>query len=251
MNSGASSALPPIAGYIPTTMIDWPGRLASVIFLPQCNLKCRFCHAGSLLKAPAETIPLEAVLAHVAEREGWIDGIVICGGEPTIWPTLPRLCEAIREAGLRVKLDTNGTYPDRVAALVEAGLVDAVSMDLKAPLDDRYRTTCGAPDLDVAAIGRTVDLLMGSHVDYEFRTTVCPALHEESEIRAMGERIAGAARWVLQRFEPADALDPYLREVNPYRPAEMEGLAQIGRAYVHRCQIRGQPERGVATAGRA
>jgi len=248
MTPECATTLPPIAGYHPTTLIDWPGRLAAVIFLPQCNLRCRFCHAGSLLAPAAEAIPLDAVLAHIASREGWLDGVVICGGEPTIWPTLPELCEVLRGEGLAVKLDTNGTHPDAVADLIGARLVDAVAMDLKAPLDDRYRATCGAPDMDLAAVGRTIDLLMAGRVEYEFRTTVCPPLLGEGEIRAMGERIAGAARWVLQRFEPADALDPALRGVAGYGLPEMEALAEVGRAYVHRCVIRGQPERSVAAA---
>jgi pyruvate formate lyase activating enzyme len=250
MTSQDATALPPIAGYHPTTLIDWPGRLAAIVFLPLCNLRCRFCHAGPLLGPPAETIPLESVLEHIASRDGWLDGVVICGGEPTLWPTLPRLCQVFREAGLKVKLDTNGTNPTVVAHLIDAGLVDAVAMDLKAPLDERYRTTCGAPDLDLAPLGRTIDLLRAGRVEYEFRTTVCPPLLGGPEIAAMGAQIAGAARWVLQRFEQADALDADLRDVSPYNPAEMEALAEIGRAYVHRCVIRGQPERSEASAVR-
>lgn len=249
MKADTSPEFPPIAGYHSTTLIDWPGRLAAIVFLPRCNLRCRFCHAGPLLAMPTETIPLDAVLEHLASSEGWLDGVVICGGEPTLWPTLPALCERFREANLAVKLDTNGTFPDRIAALLDAGLVDAVAMDLKAPLDERYRRICGSPDMDLAAVGRSIDLLMAGRIEYEFRTTVCPAFISEDEIRAMGERIAGARRWDLQRFEPANALDPKIRKVEPYGPARMEALAEIGRAYVGRCRIRGQPARQTVGAG--
>ncbi|MBE3070140.1 MAG: anaerobic ribonucleoside-triphosphate reductase activating protein [Planctomycetes bacterium] len=234
--------LPPIAGYHPTTLIDWPGRLAAIVFLPGCNLRCRFCHAEALLALPDEAIPLQAVLDHVASREGWIDGVVVCGGEPTVWPTLPDLCRTLRGAGLDVKLDTNGTRPEVVRALLDEGLVQAVAMDVKAPLDQRYREVCAAPDLDLDALGRTIDLLMAGEAEYEFRTTVCPAFIDEAEIRAIGRRIAGARRWVLQRFEPARALDPDLRTVAPLGPARLEALAEIGRTYVSRCLIRGQNE---------
>jgi len=249
MNLHASQPLPPIAGYHPTTLIDWPGRLASIVFLPLCNLRCRFCHAGPLLEEPEEPIPLESVLAHVASREGWLDGVVICGGEPTVWPTLPELCKRFRSAGLAVKLDTNGTFPDRIAALLDAGLVDAVAMDLKAPLDDRYRRVCGAPGMDLALVERSMHLLMEGRVDYEFRTTVCPAFIGEDEIRAMGASVAGASRWNLQRFEPAYTLDPALRDVAPYGPARMEALAEIARTYVARCRIRGQAAEQAVGAG--
>jgi pyruvate formate lyase activating enzyme len=239
MTKSAASALPPIAGYHPTTLIDWPGRLAAIIFLPQCNLRCRFCHASSMLAPPDEAIPLDGILSHMAERSGWLDGVVICGGEPTVWPNLASLCEKFREQGLAVKLDTNGTHPDHLGRLLRAGLVDAVAMDLKAPLDERYPQVCGDA-ADVRAIERSVDLLMNGRVEYEFRTTVCPPFIGEAEIHAMGVRIAGARRWVLQRFEAAYALDPALRTVEPYDPATMQRLAAIGRRYVPRCVVRGE-----------
>jgi pyruvate formate lyase activating enzyme len=250
MTTEAQTRLPPIAGYHPTTLIDWPGRLAATVFLPRCNLRCRFCHAGALLAERDEAIPLDAVLEHIASREGWLDGVVICGGEPTVWPELPDLCRTFREAGLAVKLDTNGTYPDRLAALLESGLVDAVAMDLKAPLDERYAAVCG-PAMDVEAVGRSIDLLMAGPVEYEFRTTVCPAFIGEPEIHAMGARVLGARRWVLQRFDPAHALDPELRKVEPYGPAALETLAEVGRAYVNHCVIRGQPEKKRSSAASA
>lgn len=250
MNPDASQPLPPIAGYHPTTLVDWAGRLAAIVFLPRCNLRCRFCHAGPLLaEEPGETIPLERILAHVASRQGWLDGVVICGGEPTLWPTLPELCERFRSAGLAVKLDTNGTFPDRIAALLDARLLDAVAMDLKAPLDDRYRRVCGAPGMDLAPVERSIHLLMEGRVEYEFHTTLCPAFIGEDEIRAMGASIAGADRWDLQRFEPTYALDPALRNVAPYGPAEVEALAEIARCYVARCPIRGRPADQTARAG--
>ena len=248
MKTDVASTLPPIAGYHPTTLIDWPGRLAAVVFLPQCNLQCPFCHAGTLLESPRETIPIEAVLGHLAARRGWIDGVVICGGEPTVWPGLAALCRKFRGEGLAIKLDTNGTQPDRLAELLRERLVDAVAMDVKAPLDERYHEAAGW-QVDLEAVNRSIDLLMSSDIEYEFRTTVCPALLDEPEIRAMGERIAGARRWVLQRFEPANALDHALREVQPYDQMKMEMLADIGRLYVARCLIRGQPHRQSVSSG--
>jgi len=240
--------LPPIAGYHPTTLIDWPGRLAAIVFLPGCNLRCRFCHAGALLSDPDEVVPLEGILEHMASREGWLDGVVICGGEPTLWPTLPDLCRRFRDAGVAVKLDTNGTRPEALEGLLAAGLVDAVAMDLKAPLDARYAEVCGVETVDLAALRRSIALLMGGRVEYEFRTTVVPTFIGEDEIRAMGAEIAGAETWTLQPFEPEGALDPALRTVQPYAPAQLAALAEIGRQYVARCKVRGQAE-GAGLAG--
>lgn len=240
MRTEPTLSLPPIAGYHPTTLIDWPGRLAAVVFLPQCNLRCRFCHAGPLLALPEEPISLESILEHIGSRDGWLDGVVICGGEPTVWPSLADLCGVFQDAGLAVKLDTNGTRPDVIEGLLRAELVDALSMDLKAPLDERYAAVCGRP-MDLAAINRSIDLLMTCGREYEFRTTVCPAFIGDEEIDAMGRRIAGARRWVLQRFNPANALDEEIRAVEPYGPARLESLADLGRRHVPGCVIRGQP----------
>jgi len=234
--------LPPIAGFHPTTLIDWPGRLAAIVFLPRCNLRCRFCHAGALLVDPDEPLPVDGVLEQMASQEGWLDGVVICGGEPTLWPALPDLCRRFHDAGLGVKLDTNGTRPEALEGLLAAGLVDAVAMDLKAPLDGRYAEVCGVETVDLAALRRSIALLMGGRVEYEFRTTVVPTLLGEDEIRAMGPEIAGAEAWNLQQFEPDGALDPALREVQPYLPAQMAALAEIGRTFVARCKVRGQAE---------
>jgi pyruvate formate lyase activating enzyme len=203
-----------------------------------------------LLQEPEETIPLVSVLANLASRRGWIDGVVICGGEPTVWPSLPDLCRTFRRAGLAVKLDTNGTHPDRLAALMEARLIDAVAMDLKAPLDERHHEACGQHE-HLDAIRRSVSLLMAGSMPYEFRTTVCPALIGPREIHAIGSHISGARRWVLQRFEPANALDPALRDVQPYDLPTMEALAAIGRQYVGRCLIRGQPDKRAVEGGHA
>ncbi len=234
------TGLPPIAGYHPTTLIDWPGRLASIVFLPRCNLRCRFCHAGALLADPDEIVPLEGILEHMASRAGWLDGVVLCGGEPTLWPALPDLCRRFRDAGLGVKLDTNGTRPEALEGLLAAGLLDAVAMDLKAPLDGRYAQVCGVPQVDLDALRRSIALLRERGVEYEFRTTVVPTLLGEDEIRTMGPAIAGAAAWTLQPFEPEGALDPALRTVQPYPPARLAALADLGRQYVARCKVRGQ-----------
>jgi len=240
--------LPPIAGYHPTTLIDWPGRLAAIVFLPRCNLRCRFCHAGALLADPDDPVPVDGILAHATAGEDWLDGVVICGGEPTLWSTLPDLCQRFREAGLAVKLDTNGTRPEALQSLLAEGLLDAVAMDLKAPLDARYAEICGVPEVDLSALRRSIGLLMGGHVAYEFRTTVVPTLHGEDEIRAMGPAIAGARAWTLQPFEPEGALDPALRDVRRYSPARMAALAEIGRQYVARCKVRGQASSNPASS---
>ena len=193
-----------IRGFLPNTLIDWPGRLAAEVFLEGCNLRCPYCHAGYLLTtAPeAETFELEHVLAHLKGERGWLDGVVVSGGEPTIHPELPALLRGFKEAGFAVKLDTNGTCPVVLASLMRAGVLDYVAMDIKAP-PEKYDKICGVP-VDQGAIDTSITLLMDGHVDYEFRTTIIPQLTRE-DILAIGNRIRGARSYVLQQCRRPDS----------------------------------------------
>ena len=167
-----AAELPPIHGLLPSTLIDWPGRIASILFLPFCNLRCGYCHAGDLLEpAGDEVIPFAGIREHLESSRDWIDGVVVCGGEPTLHATLPNLCRALQDLGVGVKLDSNGTRPDVLAQLIASGLVDAVSMDLKTTLDARMVKLAGT-DVDLEAIERSIDLLLdaahlpaGDHTD--------------------------------------------------------------------------------------
>ncbi|MDK1030375.1 MAG: anaerobic ribonucleoside-triphosphate reductase activating protein [Planctomycetia bacterium] len=242
-----SESLPRIRGFLPTTMIDWCGKLASTLFLSGCNLRCRFCHAGALIfeREPPESIPFESIAEHLKTMEGWIDGVVICGGEPTIHPGLRDLCIELKALGLAVKLDTNGTAPEVLRSLIADGLVDAVAMDIKAPLDDRYAEVCGT-EVNLEAIRRSIGLLMDCGAEVEFRTTMCPAFVDEEEIHAMGAAIRGAELWVLQSFSPEEALEVSLRDLAPWPPQKMSELAKAGGLYVDECLVRGQPQQQAA-----
>jgi pyruvate formate lyase activating enzyme len=159
-SSATRDDLPTIRGFIPSTLIDWPGRIAAIVFLPACNLRCAYCHAGDLLEpASDEVIPWPQVRRYLDGKRAWIDGVVICGGEPTLHATLANLCREIRALGLAVKLDTNGTRPDVLQRLIDQRLIDAVSMDLKTTLDGRMVELARA-DVDLEAIDRSISLLL-------------------------------------------------------------------------------------------
>ncbi len=241
-----ATELPPIRGLLPSTLIDWPGRIAAIIFLPLCNLRCGYCHAGDLLEPNAdERIPFEEFRDYLREKKDWIDGVVICGGEPTLHASLPALCVRLHESGVGVKLDTNGTHPEVVEALLAEGLIDAVSMDIKTTLNDRMRELARR-EVDPAAIERSIDLLRaaslpaptgtdsGGAVEVEFRTTCCPTFVDAEVVRWIARRIGptddrpGSVH-VLQRFQPEHCLDPAFREIVPYTPPQMEALLAAGR----------------------
>ncbi len=232
--------MPPIRGFLENTLIDWEGRLAAEIFLPGCPFRCGYCHARHLVEPQPgdESIPLEAVLDNVREQNGWLDGIVISGGEPTLHDDLPELIGAFRDEGLAVKLDTNGSNPEALARLLRHGRLDCVAMDVKAPLDHRYSEVARVP-VDLAAIRRSIDLLMHSDIEVEFRTTVCPGLVEEDEILAIARAIQGARSYFLQKFRPVNCLDRSMERLKSPNQDQMRAYCRIAAPYVERCVVRG------------
>ena len=238
---------PPIRGYIENTLIDWEGKIAAEVFLPGCNFRCPYCHASHLLtsRSDEETIPLEGILESLRRQQGWIDGVVISGGEPTLQPDLLDLINAFRAQRVGIKLDTNGSRPDVLEALIERGVLDYVAMDVKAPLDERYAAAAGAP-VDPDTIRRSIELLIAGNVPYEFRTTVCPAQLGAEEIELVARAIRGAQAYYLQPFRPVNCLDPTMLEVKPYNADEMRDLCRVAARYVQHCMVRGDQTSQVA-----
>ena len=215
-----------IKGFIETSFVDWPGQICSVLFLPGCNFRCPFCHNHRLVLEPGgyEDIPLEFIWERLEGMREWIDGVCITGGEPTIYPELPSFLREFKERGIAVKLDTNGSHPQLLREVIEEGLVDFVAMDIKAPLEElSYRRAAGVP-VDLKRIEESIEILLGGRVDYLFRVTVVPPLHDEEAIRKIALRIRGAKALILQGFNPQDPLDPALKEVSPYPEEWLKGL---------------------------
>jgi len=235
--------LPPIRGLIESSLLEWDGKVSTVVCLQGCNLRCPFCHSHNLIsrEMPSEVVPLEGVMGLLEDRRGWVDGVVVSGGEPCIHPELPEFLAAFKSIGCAVKLDTNGTFPGMLADVIEMGLVDYVAMDLKAPLEPaRYAAAAGG-EVDVNAVGRSVEILRRGRVDYEFRTTVCPAVVSLEDLEAMARSIAGARSYVLQQFVPETSLRRELRSVRPYAQCDLLGASQKLRGLVKHCHLRGQP----------
>ncbi len=244
----AEQPLPKIKGFVENTLLDWEGRVVSVLFLPRCNFRCGYCHAGYLVSAPneMESIPLEGVLSALQRGRGWVDGVVLSGGEPTLHPGLERLIRLLRSEGFPVKLDTNGSRPDVLEALMSEKLLDYVAMDIKAPLDERYSAVAGV-SCDLEALERSVELLIAGDVDYEFRTTVCPFYLDRDGVEGVARAVRGAGRLVLQRFRPTQCLIPDLEEVEPYNDDEMRAMAELSSRYVRECYVRGDQSSRVTT----
>ena len=218
-----------IKGFQANTLIDWEGKLASTIFLPGCNLRCPFCHATALIERPQtlETIPFSGIKEFFCKRKNWIDGVVICGGEPTIHPELPEFIKKIKSLGLAVKLDTNGTNPSMLRSLIDAALIDYVALDVKAPLTgEKYSKACGG-SVDVEKVRESIKILIDSGIDHEFRTTVVPTIVDEKDILQLARSLWGGKRYILQQFVPRDTLDPEMLKVTPFADEEIKKMAQL------------------------
>ncbi len=185
-----------IAGWQKLSLIDYPGKMAAVIFLAGCNMRCYYCHNRQLLDVHQNQLPFMEVLAELRRRTGWLDAVVVSGGEPTVSPVLIPILNALRELGLLVKLDTNGTQPEIVRRVIENGLVDYVALDVKAPVAKHVAIT-GTP---IEQVLKTVRFLKSQkHVPYMLRTTVSPLLNEE-DLQEIGAKIIhGANCWQIQQ----------------------------------------------------
>lgn len=228
-----------IAGLQKLTLLDFPGRTAATVFTPGCNFRCPFCHNADLvLGGASEEVPLEEFFAFLSKRRGLLDGVCITGGEPLMQPDLAKFCAQVRELGFAVKLDTNGSFPDRLLALVDAGLVDYVAMDVKnAP--DRYAETVGVEKVDLEAVRASIEFLRSGSVPFEFRTTVVRELHSADDLRALARWIEGAPAWFLQGYLDADGVLAGPGRFHAWDPAELAALVPELRALVPNVALRG------------
>lgn len=215
-----------IKGFIRTSFLDWPGNVCSVVFLGGCGFRCRACHNPQLVLDPGSLpdFPLEEILQYLQLRSGWIDGVTVTGGEPTSDRRLPDLLRTFRSLGLRIKLDTNGALPHVVEGLLDNDLVDAVFMDVKAPLTpEEYAKVAGVP-VDVAAIARSIDLLKHSDVEVRFRTTVIPGLVEEGELARIAAALGDVEHFAIQAFRKLETLDHSLQDIEEFNPLRVDNM---------------------------
>lgn len=229
----------PVKGFQGTSLLDYPARIAALIFYSGCNMRCVYCHNAALVNTPEEypDIPEDDVFSMVKARRNFIDGVVISGGEPTIDATMPQLLERLKSLGVLIKLDTNGLRPQVLAALVRAKLLDFVSLDLKtAPW--RY-PALGSPADAAESLCQSIDVLRRAEVEREFRTTCMPGYVEVEDIHALGSMLPEAGPWVLQQFVPEYAMLEKARQTHPHATKQMYELLRTAQEYVPSASMRG------------
>lgn len=228
-----------ISGLQKMTLLDYPGLVACTVFTGGCNFRCPFCHNASLVlperMAPGEA--MERTLAFLEKRRGLLDGVVLTGGEPLLQADAAEFLRRVRAMGYQIKLDTNGSFPDRLRALVEEGLVDYVAMDLKNS-PELYPKTIGLAMLDISAIERSKNYLLENYVNYEFRTTVVRGLHTAESLTEAARWIAGARAYYLQQYKDSgDLIAP--GGLGAFSGDEMRALLCAVRSVLPAAELRG------------
>jgi pyruvate formate lyase activating enzyme len=227
-----------IGGFQKFSLSDFPGHISAIIFTRGCGFRCPYCHNPELVDpcryAPA--LSTETVLAFLESRRGLLQGVVISGGEPTIHAGLPDLLAAIKAMGFAVKLDTNGSNPSLLEHLLTQGLCDYVAMDLKAPLDS-YHRLAGVP-VDPAAIRRSLELVVGSGIPHEIRTTYLESLLSDDDLSRIGELAKGCLRFFLQIYRATKSLEPSLLRTPRPSESRIRSLKSLLEAHGLPVQVR-------------
>jgi len=230
-----------LGGLQKNSLIDYPGKICSVLFLSGCNFDCPYCHNPSLVKGcPAKYHPVDAetVYKFLESHKVFLDGVVISGGEPTLHDDISKLCKKIKKMGYKVKLDTNGSRPQVIKRLVQEGLVDYIAMDIKT--DPFKYSPLTKEDRTPQRILSSIKVIIEAHLPHEFKTTCIKPLVNKSVIETISHLIQGSDLYALQRFRKTEVLHPEFFEENEYRIEESELLRMksIAEPYVKRCIVR-------------
>jgi pyruvate formate lyase activating enzyme len=229
-----------IGGLQKLTLIDYPGRIAATVFLCGCDFRCPWCYSSELvlpekIKKQPKILEKE-FFKFLKERKKLLEGLVLCGGEPTINKKLPSFIKKIRKLGYLVKLDTNGSNPKMLKKLIKDKLIDYVAMDIKLP-KERYPEIFGKR-VKVKDIEESIKILKEGKVDYEFRTTVVPTIHTKEDILKIAKWIRGAKRYYLQNFRPEKTIDPKFEKIKPYPQEYLLEIQKVISPFFEICQIR-------------
>lgn len=234
-----------IGGFVRVDSVNYPGLVACTIFTKGCNFRCPYCHNPSLVcdgtmsqngddANDFESFTVDKVFSYINQRHGLLDAVVVSGGEPCLQAGLLDFLGEVKKLGLRTKLDTNGSFPDKLEKALDEGLLDYVAMDIKTSVQ-RYGVV-GCRDVD--AVRRSVDIVMRKAPDYEFRTTCEKGVVQPEDIASIGLWVKGAKRFYLQRFNPKVTLDESLGDGVQYSYEDLEGFAKELGAFVDSVKIR-------------
>lgn len=227
-----------ILGLQKTTLLDYPGKVASTIFTGGCNFRCPYCHNRDLVIPPKDAFAysIEEIFEHLNSKKKILDGVCITGGEPTLHKDLPDFIGKIKDLGLLVKLDSNGTNPDMLRSLIDNKLVDYIAMDIKQS-KEKYNTIASMKSFDIYPIQKSIDVLMENKVPYEFRTTIMQECHTENDMHSIGQWLQGANAYYLQSYRESDqVINPIY---SPHSAETLKSFVEILKPYIPNTYLRG------------
>jgi pyruvate formate lyase activating enzyme len=227
-----------IGGLQKTSLQDYPEEVSSIIWTIGCNFSCPFCYNKNLVDGNIDEIPEDEILSFLEKRKKLIDGLVISGGEPFLQKDLKDFCKKVKKLGYKIKIDTNGTFPDKLKELIDEKLVDYIAMDVKAP-KKKYDKLADVKT-DIKKIEKSIDIIKNSGLEYEFKTTFAPELLTKEDIKDIAKWLNGSKRFYLQQFENCMPLvSSKLQNVEPISKEKfLETLNDI-KSYFEICDVRG------------
>ncbi len=226
-----------IKGFQKLTLLDFPGRTACTVFTGGCNYRCPFCHNALLVTEQDDAFyDEEVIFEHLEKRKNVIDGVAVTGGEPLLQKDIERFLYEIKDKGYAVKLDTNGSFPEKLEGILQLELVDYVAMDIKNS-PEKYGMTVGLQNFDITPVQRSIDMLMNGNTPFEFRTTVTADYHTIEDIEKIAQWIKGAPGYYLQNFvDSGNLIDSSCRGVSR---DEMRKMLEIAKKYIPTAELRG------------
>ena len=225
-----------LVGLDKLSLLDYEDKISCVLFYKACNFRCPFCHNGLTVLEAEDEILFDAALDYLKSRRGLLDAVVFTGGEPTLEPNLKKHIQRVKELGFLVKLDTNGTNPDIVKDLIDSNLLDYIAMDIKNS-EDKYPLTTGVKQVNMDNIKKSIELIMNSGVDYEFRTTLVDEFHKVEDMEGLASLIKGAKVLYLQKFVERDGcIQKGLHEVKEETANE---FMKVLNKYISKVELRG------------
>ena len=227
-----------IGGFQKTTLLDYPEHVSAIIWTVGCNFRCPFCYNTGLVNEESDLFSEEEILDFLEKRKSFLEALTISGGEPFLQSDLKEFARKVKNLGYKIKIDTNGTFPDKLKEMIEEKLVDYVSMDIKAP-KEKYSTLSGVnPNME--KIEQSINILKNSGIDYEFKTTIVPEFLDKEDIVKTSKWIKDSKKYYLQQFKnDIPVISKDLENLKPYSTEYLENILNEIKPYFKECKLRG------------